>query len=309
MNILLAYHHSNYDRDGYSLNQYFSRHGHDVSTIPLERTAYWSDWSNRLPFYIPKGVPTRLSCLEKKFQKKFDLIVEFDSSGQYHITGLKKGACIKIFWSVDIYRKDKQKFHQWMEKDFDIIFVGQKYFLSVFKKKPTYWLPPASDPRMYKNFSLPKMYDVSFIGNCRPDIYPERARLLDLLSKNFKVSVFTNVYKEEAAKIYSQSKIVFNKSHSGDINMRVFEVLSCGSCLITDRLSEDSGIGEMFENGKHLVFYDKENDLIEKIAYYLQHEDEREKIALAGHEEVMEKHTLAHRMDMILKIVSQFVKK
>ena len=71
------------------------------------------------------------------------------------------------------------------------------------------------------------------------------------------------------AKIYSQAKIIFNKSIRKDLNMRVFEAMSCGSMLVTDRLKPEAGLEELFKDKKHFVLYDNESDLVEKIGYYL----------------------------------------
>ncbi len=123
------------------------------------------------------------------------------------------------------------------------------------------------------------------------------------LHKKFNLKVFNNVYGEEMAKIYSQAKIVFNKSAAGELNMRVFETLSCGSLLITDRLKPEVGLEEIFQDKKHLVLYNNENDLLEKIDYYLKHETEREEIAFCGHKEVLEKHTYEHRIKKMLEAI------
>jgi len=105
---------------------------------------------------------------------------------------------------------------------------------------------------------------------------------------------------EDAAKKFSQSKIVFNISIKDDVNMRVFEALSTGSFLLTNWLPT---LGDLFEDGKHLVTYKTLDEMVEKATYYLEHEEEREKIAKAGHEEFMNKHTYKHRVETILSQV------
>ena len=42
-------------------------------------------------------------------------------------------------------------------------------------------------------------------------------------------------YFEEMAKIYSASRLVFNRSIKNDVNMRVFEAVACGSLLLDQR--------------------------------------------------------------------------
>lgn len=301
MNILLADHHTDWSVLGFFHEKYYSAQGHDVTVMPIEKTPQWTNWRNRLPFYVPKGMPIMVSSLEKRYQKKFDLVLEYDSSGQYHLGGLRHVSTVKAFWSCDIYRKDSQKFHAWKEEDFDVIFVAQKNFLPFFKKRKTYWLPYACDPALHRKFDLPKIYDVVFIGNMNSQVYPDRVQLLNELSKKFRVKVFSGFYGEEVAKVYSQSKIIFNKSHSDEVNMRVFDVLSCGSLLLTDRI--ENGLPDIFEDRKHLVMYDGLEDLKEKVDYYLSHDDEREKIACAGQKEVHEKHTFYHRAQTVLSVL------
>ena len=41
----------------------------------------------------------------------------------------------------------------------------------------------------------------------------------------------------------------------GDINLRVFEVLSAGGFLITDDISPQAGKDLIFKNGEHLVLF------------------------------------------------------
>jgi len=291
------------------------RKKHQVKVFDFAQTPYWGDFRFKLPFYIPKGLPVSVQSVIKKFNNPalarksgIDLVIEVTTAGQYHLTGYKKlrtsdigHRTIKILWALDVYRFDQRKFMLWIKNDFDYIFTTQKKFVDIFRPTKSYWLPYACDPETHKKFSLPKIYDVVFVGNTNPKVYPERVKLLKLIGEKINLKVFSGVYGEDLAKIYSQAKIVFNKSANGEINMRVFETLSCGSLLVTDRLNSEAGLEELFQDKKHLVLYDNEKDLLEKIDYYLKNESEREEIALIGQKEVHSKHTYEHRTEEVLK--------
>jgi hypothetical protein len=47
--------------------------------------------------------------------------------------------------------------------------------------------------------------------------------------------------REATADVYAESLACFNASLNGDLNFRVFEVLSAGGCLLTDRLAPEAG--------------------------------------------------------------------
>src|SRR5262249_38014981 len=80
---------------------------------------------------------------------------------------------------------------------------------------------------------------------------------------------------------------------------RVFEALACGSLLLTNDLA-DNGQAELFTDGIHLDTYHDVEDLLDKLAYYLRHDDIRGKIENAGRQEVLVKHTYRLRMEQIL---------
>ena len=56
------------------------------------------------------------------------------------------------------------------------------------------------------------------------------------------------------ARVYSASRVVFNRSIRNDVNMRVFEALACGSLLVTNDLAEN-GQDELFQDRVHLATY------------------------------------------------------
>jgi len=186
-------------------------------------------------------------------------------------------------------------------QDYDFLFVAQKDYIPKYMEygcKRVHWLPLACDPDIHKKYDLTQIYDLCFVGCVNPET--PRSQLIEKLRKEFKVFV-GNRWLHDMAEIYSQSKIVFNSSIKGDVNMRVFEAMSCGRLLLTDRVG--NGLEDMFADRKHLVIYNNWSDLIEKICYYLGHPREREKIALCGQQKVHQKHTYAQRINYIADVV------
>lgn len=301
MNILLAYRRTQHRTVGEYLEKAL-RKEHSVESFDLGKTPYWTNFYNKLPFFIPKGKPVYIQSLIRKFNKSFDVILEVDGAGQYHLSGYKKLNIPTVLWGID-HDPDKIKFLNYFKNDFSYIFYWHKNYPPKLNKK-CFWLSFACDPNINRKFDTKKIYDVVFVGNVSYKYCQERIRLLKLIGEKFNLKVFNSVYGEKMAKIYSQAKIVFNKSISGDLNMRVFEAMSCGSLLLTNRLQPEAGLEDLFIHRKHLVLYNDETDLLEKIAYYLKHESEREEIAYNGNKEVVEKHTYEHRAKEMLKIVT-----
>ena len=110
-------------------------------------------------------------------------------------------------------------------------------------------------------------------------------------------------YDTELGMIYQTSKINLNitaKNIHHGVPMRVFDILSTGGFCISNY---QRGLEELFDLGNDLVVYDDYNDLIYKVAYYLEHEEERLQIAENGKRKVRECHLYEHRMKEIEAIM------
>lgn len=158
-------------------------------------------------------------------------------------------------------------------------------------------LPTAvADPDVHKKLDVEKKYDVTFIGQ----MTPRREQFLAALQKHVRVHVAQCWDPAELNLIYNQSKIVLNIHLSILLNTetRVGEVLGSGAFLLTEQLSSPGG----FRDGEHLVYFrsNDQQDLLEKIEYYLAHEKERDIIAEQGHRYVLENHTLEERIRTII---------
>jgi GT2 family glycosyltransferase/tetratricopeptide (TPR) repeat protein/2-polyprenyl-3-methyl-5-hydroxy-6-metoxy-1,4-benzoquinol methylase len=163
------------------------------------------------------------------------------------------------------------------------------------------WLPLGCDPEIHCRQEVPKQFDLCFIGNLFPG---PRQELLQLLQTHFPNAHVGRSYFQDMARTYSGSRLVFNRSIRNDINMRVFEAVSCGSLLLTNDL-RDNGQEELFQDGVHLVTYRDAAELLDKAAFYLREEAIRERIAAAGREHARARHTYRHRMETLLAAIEK----
>jgi hypothetical protein len=205
-----------------------------------------------------------------------------------------------IYWASDTHLGYDYRLE--MAKKFDHVFVAQKRAVEEFKRDgvEAEWLPHAFEPLAYPKFELAsKKYEVGFIGHINSE---NRIDALDRLFKEFPNFFYGQRLFEEAAEKFCESKIVFNISMLDDLNMRTFEAMGTGSFLLTNWIPT---IEEVFEDGKHLVLYRSLDEMVDKAKWYLAHDSERERIALAGYEEVMAKHTIQHRVDRMLEVANK----
>ena len=117
-----------------------------------------------------------------------------------------------------------------------------------------------------------------------------------LLQSQRKVHTFSNVLfgglwqvKElpvsELVPLYQRCKIGINLHMSfGPSNVRTYQLPSNGVMQICDCLE---GLSQVFEIGREVVAYRSVKEAIERIRYYLEHDDERKRIAAASFRRTM----------------------
>ena len=186
---------------------------------------------------------------------------------------------------------------------FDYVFSHDKDNIQIYKNmgcRNVYWLPSAAvNTKVHKKLGIPKKHDITFVGS----MTYRRKSILTAFEKHFKIFTPDIWDSKEINEVFNESKIVLNIHLSDLLNIetRVGEVLGSGSFLLTEELSSQ----DLFVDGEHLVQWRKGDidDLIEKIKYYLIHEDERERMATNGHCFASKHHTFAKRMQQLLSAI------
>lgn len=227
----------------------------------------------------------------------FDLFLNIDDGLRYELPShLRPAAC----WVIDTHIDFEWSLAK--AKQFDVVFAAQKLGAEKLRQhgiETATWLPLACDPELHTAPRATNEFDVAFVGHVFPGL---RQDLLNRINDRFDRVFVGNRYLIEMAKTYASSHIVFNRSVADDVNMRVFEGLASGSLLISNDLP-DSGQNELFRNGQDFVTYRDEDELIERISYFLEHPNERERIARSGQILALSQHTYLHRMIQLLRLV------
>lgn len=182
---------------------------------------------------------------------------------------------------------------------FDYVFIAQREYLPQFRKvnPRSYWLPLGCDPDVHRPWPGEKRHDVGFVGGVFPG--SEREALLKRLGEAVPVH-FERCFWDDMARLFSESRIVFNNAVKQDLNMRFFEVLSTGTLLLSD-MALGSGQAELFTDGEDYACYTKEK-LAETALFYLRNEDLREGIARRGRRLAHNAHTYRHRVEDLLAV-------
>lgn len=230
-----------------------------------------------------------------------DVYIWVESVSGYSPKNIKALGCTTVCYLIDSHVSLEN--HLEWAKEYDYVFVAQKEYIPTFKKhvhENIFWLPLGADPEVHSQKKTDKVFDVGFVGSLSSEFHQRRVDLLNKINDHFPVA-YKRCFAEEMSLHFSQSKIVFNNAIKNDLNMRVFEAMATGSLLLTDKTNGNGQ--EMFFDGVDYVLYDDDN-ILEKIEYYLRHDDEREKIASKGRETILNAHTYLHRVEELLDVVT-----
>ena len=93
-------------------------------------------------------------------------------------------------------------------------------------------------------------------------------------------------YDKEMPLVFNRSRINLNITlrsiHSG-IPLRVMDILGCGGFVLSNYQPE---LAEFFKEDEEIVLFRSLEECLDKIDYYLSHEDKRAQIARAGFDAV-----------------------
>ena len=147
----------------------------------------------------------------------------------------------------------------------------------------------------------------------------ERHEILEAVSRRFATQIYGGDdtedipelmncgyadYYTEMPLIFHRSKINLNitlRSIETGIPLRVLDIMACQGFVLSNYQQE---LNTLFEDGKELVLFHDKEDLMDKIHYYLRHEEERKQIAYNGYQKVKRVFVLSTKVKEMMQIAS-----
>jgi len=247
------------------------------------------------------------------------------------LTELRRKGVITVLWFVEDYLR----FTYWKEfaKHYDYVFTIQKgECIEAIRNAGAahvHYLPSGCDPAIHAPVTLTPEErrrwgaPISFVG---AGYHNRRQTFAGFAHLPFKIwgtewpamkpfdrlvqEAGRRLAPEEYIKIFNSTDINLNLHSSNErdgvdptgdfLNPRTFELAACGAFQLVD---ERSLLAECFEPGQEIATFSSASDLKEKIAYYLERPEERQKIARRGRERALRDHTYEKRLEEMLATI------
>ena len=169
----------------------------------------------------------------------------------------------------------------------------------------------------------PKDYyqsDIAFAGTChfnRLRLFQELKKTEKLIkiwgAKGWKKSIHSDIYAgsgiygNELNYAYSSAKIIINIHYGFEmeevpyydgVNLRTFEIAVLGTPMVSNYQAD---LNNLFETP--IITYNSYEELLERIEYFFDNYEQCKKNASLLQEEVINKHTIKHRIARLLEVI------
>jgi len=274
-----------------------------------------------------------LKCLQRD---NFDIlwldkVLTVDEDTLQAVKKLRSGCKIVGYSPDDMYARHNQS-KQFLDNlpQYDIYFTTKTYNVSELKTlgcQHVHFIGKAFDPHTHRplpvNAKEREYYGgpVGFIGTWER----ERAEsMIKLAEKGIKVRIWGNGWNKYCFRnrnIRIEGKAIYGNEYAlaicaFDINLgflrkcnrdlqtsRSMEIPACGGFMLAERTKQHLAL---FGEGKESEFFDSDDELLDKVQYYLTHPDERQRIAAAGRERCLRSGYSNHdRMREMLACISK----
>jgi spore maturation protein CgeB len=263
-----------------------------VDTCP----PYHPDWLRRLPtFKVLRIADGPISAYDRDFAyaHAYDLVLfhspaysrDMEIGEKLHYIGARRTA----FWSLGVFDAAfdpglSEEVLMSRERDIDVVFVGALHrgkmpFLAQVKR------------------ALGKRCRMHGLATLKQNLY--------FNARHGFPGWVTPIRQSDYVPLYQRAKIGFNIHNRGKYTVgsyRLYELPANGVMQLSDG---DEYLNAFFDEGREIVGYRSADDLIDKIHYYLDHDDERQRIAAAAYRRVMRDYRIGHVLHRAAEIIRE----
>ena len=208
---------------------------------------------------------------------------------------------------------------------YDVVFTSFPHFVPRLRERgvDSKYLRIAFDPRILERVDAEGARDgVVFVGALGRGQHDRGNSLLEAVADTIDLRVYgfgLEGWPADAAlrrryggeawgldmyRVLASARIALNRhidvAEGNANNMRLYEATGMKTLLLTD--AKDN-LSALFEPGSEVVTYASEQELVERVAYYLEHEEERAEIAACGQRRTLTEHGYDARMRELVALL------
>lgn len=101
---------------------------------------------------------------------------------------------------------------------------------------------------------------------------------------------------------YNSGTFTYQFARFDEITRRIFEAGGCGNAIITNRISAETGIYDLFIEDEDICYFSTPQEAYEKMIRLYEDDAYRNKLAANIHKKITENHLVGNRIDQILQV-------
>lgn len=166
-------------------------------------------------------------------------------------------------------------------------------------KLNSHWLPCWCDDEIFYKKENPNKKNIC-VTTCGDRPY------VNTLQQVFKDKfVNTRVFGYDNTDFYNSGTITYQFARYDEITRRLFEVGGCGNAVLTNRISKDTGIFDLFIEDHDIAYFSDEKECIQKMNRLINDSEYRNKLSNNLFKKITENHLVGNRVDTILKVYEE----
>lgn len=126
------------------------------------------------------------------------------------------------------------------------------------------------------------------------------------------IEEFSNIFKDKFVNrhvwnfdntdYFNSGTFTYQFARFDEITRRIFEAGGCGNAIITNRISAETGIYDLFVEDEDICYFSTGQEAYEKMIRLYEDHDYRNKLANNIYKKITENHLVGNRIDQILQV-------
>lgn len=164
----------------------------------------------------------------------------------------------------------------------------------ISRNLPSHWLTHWCDDEIFykKNINRQNICTTSCIGY-RPLI----SEFTQIFSDKF---VNKQVWGYDNTDYYNSGTFTYQFARFDEITRRIFEAGGCGNAIITNRISSETGIYDLFVEDEDICYFSTGQEAYEKMIKLYNDHDYRNHLAINIYNKIIKHHLVGNRIDDII---------